>query len=272
MKRKLILYLYIAILIAVIATMYSLRRSAGSSTDRDYDAIHAEGVLNVVTEYNRHGFFVSGDTTEGFQYELIRAISTVSGLEVHLFLEMSLAESFKGLDNGKYDLIACNVPVTTELREDYLFTDPVVFNKQVLVQRTAAANNAVPPVRNQLELAGKTLHIPQNSPSMLRLQNLQHEIGDTIYVLEDALYSAEQLIIMVAKGDIDFAVCDRRIASIAMKQFPEIDIGTDIGFMQLQSWAVRKQSVALRDSINSWFDRIRSAGAFNDIYKRYYNP
>ncbi|MDR3253124.1 MAG: transporter substrate-binding domain-containing protein [Tannerella sp.] len=269
MKR---ISLYIAILIAVIATMYSLRRNIRTSTVRDYDAIQAEGLLRVVTEYNQHGFFVVGDTTEGFQYELLRAISTASGLEVHLFLEMSLPESFKGLDEGQYDVIACNIPVTTELREKYLFTDPVVLNRQVLVQRTAEANNATPPVRNQLELAGKTLHIPEDSPAMLRLQNLQHEIGDTIHVVENARYSSEQLIIMVAKGDIDFAVCDHRIASIARKQFPEIDIATDIGFTQLQSWVVRKQSVALHDSINSWFDRMRQTGAFNDIYKRYYNP
>mgnify|MGYP000674131661 CR=1 FL=1 len=89
------------------------------------------------------------------------------------------------------------------MRENYLFTEPIVLNKQVLVQRTAEANNGQAPIRNQLDLAQKTLYIPKDSPALLRLQNLGHEIGDTIYVVEDELYSTEQLMIMVAKGDIE---------------------------------------------------------------------
>ncbi|MDR0573233.1 MAG: transporter substrate-binding domain-containing protein [Tannerella sp.] len=240
-------------------------------TTRDYSEIRSEGTLRIVTEYNQSGYFVLGDTIGGFQYELCQAISKISGLEVQIFLEMSLSESFMGLKKQEYDIIACNIPVTSEIKENYLFTDPVVFNKQVLIQRTTEANDSIPPVRNQLELARKTLYIPANSPALLRIQNLQHEIGDTIYIVEENRYSSEQLIIMVAKGDIDYAVCDLQIATIAKKQFPEIDIDTDISFTQLQSWAVRKESVILLDSLNRWFQEIHNNGAYNDIYKRYYN-
>jgi len=237
---------------------------------RDYDEISSDGILQVVTEYNQSGYYVAGDTIQGFQYELCRAISEISGLEVQVFLEMSLTESFTNLKNRKYDIIARNIPVTSEIKENYLFTDPVVLSKQVLVQRTAKDSDSVQPVRNQLELAGKTLYIPENSPALLRIQNLQHEIGDTIYIVEDNRYSSEQIIIMVAKGEIDYAVCDLQIATVAAKQFPEIDIGTDISFTQLQSWAVRKESIALLDSLNHWFSIIREQGIYDEIYKRYY--
>ena len=247
--------------------MVKIHEITGDNT-RDYDEIRSEGILHVVTEYNQSGYFASGDTIQGFQYELCRAISEISGLDVQVFLDMSLTESFANLNNRKYDVIARNIPVTSEIKENYLFTDPVVLSKQVLVQR--AAKDSIQPVRNQLELAGKTLYIPENSPALLRIQNLQHEIGDTIYVIEDSRYSSEQIIIMVARGDIDYAVCDLQIATIAARQLPEIDIGTDISFTQLQSWAVRKESVALLDSLNHWFGIIRDMGIYDDIYKRYY--
>ncbi|MDR3250914.1 MAG: transporter substrate-binding domain-containing protein [Tannerella sp.] len=270
MKSKKIILFYSAILAAVLILMFiSHQRSKNSR--RDYDEIRAEGILRIVTEYNQSGYYVSGDTIEGFQYELSRAISKLSGLEVQMFLEMSLSESFSGLNRQKYDIIALNSPVNSEIKGSYLFTDPVVFNKQVLVQRTAPANDSVAPVRNQLELAGKTLYIPENSPALLRIRNLQHEIGDTIYVVEERRYSSEQLIIMVAKGDIDYAVCDKQIAAVAQKRFPEIDAETDISFMQLQSWAVRKESKALSDSLNNWLKTIRENGTFDEIYERYYN-
>lgn len=246
--------------------MLILRRYGRSS--RDYNEIRTEGVLRMVTEYNLSGYFESGDTLAGFQYELSRAISEIAGLEVQIELEMSLAESFKGLKNRKYDVIARNISITSEIKENYLFTDPVVLDKQVLIQRKT--NDSIPLVRNQLELAQKTIYIPTHSVALLRIQNLQHEIGDTIYVVKAGQFSSEQLIGMVNEGDIDYAVCDYQIATIAKKQFPEIDIETDISFMQLQSWAVRKESVVLLDSLNSWFRQMRDSRLFNDIYARYY--
>jgi len=268
-KSKKLFILYLLILSVAAIAMFFLYGIISNNT-RDYGSIRSEGVLRIVTEYSPSGYFVSGDTIQGFQYELCQAISEISGLEVQIALDMSLAESFTGLKNREYDIIARNIPITSEIKENYHFTDPVIFNKQVLVQRTAEANDFISPIRNQLELAGNTLYIPENSPALLRIQNLQHEIGDTIFVVEENRYSSEQLIILVARGDIDYAVCDQQIANAAREQFPEIDIDTDISFTQMQSWAVRKESVVLLDSLNHWFQVIRNSGMYDDIYKRYF--
>lgn len=269
-SRKLLVVYFILLTIVLIAMFRLLQFKEKPILPRDYPEIKQEGILRIVTEYNQSGYYVAGDTIEGFQYELSQAIAELSGLEVQTHLEMSLAESFRELSDNKCDIIARNIPITSENREEFLFTEPIVLNKQVLVQRTEEANNEVKPIRNQLELAGKTLYIPKNSPALLRLQNLSHEIGDTIFVKEDELYSSEQLAIMVAKRDIDYAVCDQQIAKISKENLPEIDINTDISFTQLQSWAVRKDSPILLDSLNSWISKIKESGLYNRIYKRYY--
>ena len=218
MKSRKLIGVYTGLLIIAVATMIMLWRlktmPKAEVFPRDYPEIKEEGILRLVTEYNQSGYYVAGDTIEGFQ--------------------------------------------------------PIVLDKQVLIQRTEAANNGLKPIRNQLDLAGKTLYIPKDSPAQLRLQNLGHEIGDTIYVIEDELYSGEQLAIMVAKGDIDYAVCDQQTAVLSQKQLPEIDIKTDISFTQLQSWAVRKDSPILLDSLNCWLEQIRKNGTFDKIYKKYY--
>ncbi|RHJ83247.1 transporter substrate-binding domain-containing protein [Parabacteroides sp. AM08-6] len=273
MKSHKLIGVYIGLLIIAIATMIMLWRLKNKPEiipSRDYPEIKKEGVLRMVTEYNQSGYYVAGDTIEGFQYELSQAIAKLSGLEVQTHLVMSLTESFKELSDNNCDVIARNIPVNSDIKEEYLFTEPIVLNKQVLVQRTEKANNGIKPIRNQLDLAGKTLYIPQNSPALLRLQNLGHEIGDTIYVKEDELYSSEQLAIMVAKGDIDYAVCDQQIARLSQQQLPELDIETDISFTQLQSWAVRKDAPILLDSLNSWLQQIRENGIYKEIYKKYY--
>jgi membrane-bound lytic murein transglycosylase MltF len=275
MKSRKLLTVYLFLLFLAIAVMCSLwwldQKQKQLIMPRDYNEVRAEGVLRIMTEYSSSGYYISGDTIEGFQYELSQAIAQIAGLEVQTLLEMSLSESFSALDENKCDVIARNIPVTSEIREKYLFTDPIVMNKQVLIQRTKEANNGTEPLRNQLDLAKKTVYIPHNSPALLRLQHLAHEIGDTIYMIEEPAYSSEQLAIMVAKGDIDFAVCDLQAARIFKRDFPEIDIDTDISFTQLQAWAVRTDSPVLADSLNSWLRKIREEGIYDKIYKRYYD-
>lgn len=271
-SRKLFLLYFFLLGLAVSAMvgLWKIKKEAKPLLPRDYKEIKEKGVLRLITEYNQSGYYIAGDTIEGFQYELGQAIARLSGMEVQTHLEMSLAESFKALDGQICDIIARNIPITSEIKENYLFTQPMVLNKQVLVQRRAEANEGIEPIRNQLDLAHKTLYIPKNSPALIRLQNLEHEIGDSIFVIEEELYSSEQLAIMVAKGDIDYAVCDQQIALLSSRQLPEIDIATDISFTQLQSWAVRKDSPVLRDSLDSWLEQIRRDGTFDRIYKRYY--
>lgn len=265
------LLVYGILLVLVITTMYSLRpQPVTIAQDRDYPEIREEGILRIVTEYNQSGYFISGESIEGFQYELSQAIAQVSGLEIQIGLEMSLDESFMKLQKQKYDVIARNIPVTTEMREEYLFTDPLLLNKQILVQRKANANQDHPPLRNQLELGGKTVYIPKGSPALLRLNNLAEEIGDTIFIVEEELYSTEQLLIMVARSEIDYAVCDLQISQNYQQQFPELDIQTDISFTQLQSWALRKSSPILLDSLNHWLTKIKETGLYDQIYKRYH--
>ncbi len=272
-KRKKLLIIYLFLLGIVLITMATLGLSIHKKeplSPKDYPEIKKEGVLRIMTEYNPTDYFVEGDTTLGFQYELSQAIAQLSGLEVQIYLEMNLEKSFEELNAQQVDIIARNIPITSENKETYLFTEPIILNKQVLVQRTAEANNGIKPIRNQIYLGKRTLHIPKDSPALLRIKNLEQEIGDTIYIKEDELYSDEQLIIQVAKGDIDLAVCNQQNAERMQKQYPEIDIQTDISFTQLQSWAVRKDSPILRDSLNQWLNSLKHNGLYDKIYNNYF--
>ena len=84
-------------------------------------------------------------------------------------------------------------------------------------------------------------------------------------------YGSEQLISMVAHGDIDYAVCDESIALAAADSLPQIDINTAISFTQFYSWAVSKQSPVLLDSLNTWLDKFQKEEEYQKIYKKYYD-
>lgn len=269
------LFRYLVPVVIVLALLFSLRNCEKKEKPvghpRDYAAIAKEGVLRVATEYNSISFYVDGDTVSGFHYELIEAFARDKGLKAEINPLMSFEERLKGLGEGQYDVIAYGILATSELKDSLLLTSPIVLNKQVLVQRKENSENDSLYIRSQLDLARRTLHVVKGSPSILRIRNLGNEIGDTIYIQEIEKYGDEQLIALVAHGDIDYAVCDESIAEAAADSLPQIDINTAISFTQFYSWAVSKQSPALLDSLNTWLDKFQKEKEYRKIYQKYYD-
>ncbi len=274
-RPKLRLFRYLVPVVIVWAIIFSIRQCGKpqkpSGHPRDYAAISQEGILRVATEYNSISFYVDGDTVSGFHYELIQAFARDKGLTTEIIPLMSFEERLKGLSEGHYDVIACDILATSELKDSLLLTSPITLNKQVLVQRKENGENDSLYIRSQLDLAGRTLHVVKGSPSISRIQNLGNEIGDTIYIKEIDKYGPEQLISMVAHGDIAYAVCDESIARTAAASIPQIDINTAISFTQFYSWAVSKQSPVLLDSLNTWLDKFQQEKEYRKIYKKYYD-
>ena len=274
-RPKLRLFRYLVPVIIILALIFTFRYCGKQEKPlghpRDYAAIAKEGILRVATEYNSISFYVDGDTISGFHYELIQAFARDKRLKAEITPVMSFEERLKGLSEGRYDVIAYGILATSKLKDSLILTSPIVINKQVLVQRKEHGENDSLYIRNQLDLARRTLHVVKGSPSILRIQNLGNEIGDTIYIKEIEKYGPEQLISLVAHGDIDYAVCDESIAQAVADSLSQIDINTAISFTQFYSWAVSKQSPVLLDSLNTWLDKFQKKSEYQKIYKKYYN-
>jgi len=233
-------------LLLKVISWYSTKRV------RDFPEIEKSGIMNVVVEYNSVDFHVVGDSAGGVQYDLCKYIAQRSGLEVRFFLENDLEIAIQKLESNEFDIISQNIPITNDNKRFLAFTVPTAQNKQVLVQRKRNESDSIPFVANQLDLAKKTIYVTKNSSAILRLNNLSEEIAEAIYIKEISGYTSEQLIYMVDKKEIDYAVVDKEISLKNTELFPDLDFTTDISFTQLQAWALRKTSPVLLDSLNVW--------------------
>lgn len=119
-RPKLRLARYLVPVIIVLAIIFSIRQCGNqekpSGHPRDYAAIAKEGILRVATEYNSISFYVDGDTVSGFHYELIQAFAHDKGLKTEITPLMSFEERLQGLSEGRYDVIACGILATSELK------------------------------------------------------------------------------------------------------------------------------------------------------------
>lgn len=272
-KRLAVLLIYF-----FLPVLFSCNRDNADSGNKpfqvsvDLSEIRERGKLVVVTDFNSVNYFIYKGQPQGFQYELLQELSDYLGLPIEVKVNNDLQHNFEWLVNGEVDLIASNLTITRGRKELIEFTLPHSQSRQVLVQR---ANNYIQDskqsdfVRNPLELGGKTVYVQKESVYKIRLQNLSGEIGEKIFINEVPL-STEQLIKMVAKGEIDFAVADENIAEVNQKLYTEIDVSVPLSLLQNQAWAVRQRSVELKQEIDTWLEEFKRTSHYAILYHKYF--
>ena len=263
-KRK--LGIYFLLLSIVILLLCSLRLCSHKTVV--YDSVRAGwDTLEVAVEYSPMSMYIYDDTLGGFNLDMLKDISHRGGLSMKFHPVVSIAEMLDGLKNGKYDMVVADIPRTLDGDTTYVFTEPVWRDKQVLVQLRDSAGNVG--VTSQLDLAEKTVWIPNGSTAAGRLQNLSSEIGDTIYVECSEMYGPEQLVMLVASGDVPLAVVSSSIARKMSKEYPQLDIAMDISFTQFHSWIVRGDVPGLKKNIDSLIVDFKESKAYKKLVKRY---
>lgn len=256
--------IYAVLLAGVLALMFGLKKC--SSPNEVLDG-RAEGdTLNVAIELSPIGLSTKEDTLSGFHYDLIRLLCLKHKRPVHISAFSNLKSALRQLEAGKFDIVIADIPVTSNMKEHYLYTDSIYIDNQVLVRRKDVESKSF----TQNDLAGDTIWIPAGSLAKERIQNLSEEIGDTIYVVEDPKYGAEQLVILTALGDIKQAVVNKKYADALVAEYSNLDISTDISFNQFQSWILSKNNQELCDTINNWLNGFRTTEDFNRLYDNYF--
>ncbi|MBN1132888.1 MAG: transporter substrate-binding domain-containing protein [Bacteroidales bacterium] len=242
----------------------------------DLDEIRAKGKLTVVTEYNSISYFIYRGQPMGYQYQMLQELANYLDLDLDVRVSNNLDQNFRELASGEVDLIAMNLTVTADRSEQVNFTAPHLQTRQVLVQRKPGNWEVMNKkqvedwlIRNQLELAGKTVYVQKGSVYASRLRSLSNEIGGGIHIREVEVES-EQLIHRVALGEIDYTVCDENVGLVNATYFPELDVQTAISFPQNVAWAVRFGSAELKNEIDSWLMDFTRSRKYAIIYNKYF--
>jgi membrane-bound lytic murein transglycosylase F len=242
----------------------------------DLDIIKEKGKIVVLTDYNSTSYFIYRGQPMGYQYELLQEMADYFGLRLEVIVSNNLDHSFNKLENGDVDLIAANLTITKQRKQIMDFTVPHSKTRQVLVQRKPdnwenLDNKSLESslIRDQLDLADKTVYVQANSSHAVRLKNLSDEIGENINIIE-ADEEVEHLISLVASGEIDYTVSDENVAQVNQKYYQNIDVETPLSFHQNLAWAVRKNSGKLLTEINEWLVQFKQTREYKLIYAKYF--
>ena len=268
MRKKIQIRVIIGTIIFLIVMVIWIRNVRNRV--HDLPSIMESGRLSVLLDSSQTGFSVKGDSVFGFQYEIVKAFADSLGLELVITEQSDLKSCMEDVESGDYDIIASFVPVTTEWKDKALFTIPFFNSRQVLVQRLSADALHKTLIKTHFDLANDTIYLPSHSPYRMRIKHLSDEIADPINVVEVKNATSEQLVRFVAKGRINYTICDELLAKKLKTVYPDIDISLQIGFEQQQVWVVHSKSPLLLEKLNSFLSDYIGSAAYWELYQKYY--
>lgn len=236
----------------------------------DLDGMHIQlpdtlrvGMLNSPTTY-----FDYRGTPMGYDYELMERFAKFYGIGFKIEVGGTISEMTRWLDEGRIDLLASPVPVTSEFQDRAILCGPRNVSTQVLVQHSKADADSI--VRDVTDLVGRDVYVQKDSKYYYRMKNLDEEIGGGIRlnILDRDTISDDDMLAMVWKRQIPLTVVDSDVAEAAVSYYPDLDISVKVSLEQYSRWAVAPEDTGLAKVLDDWFADEKNDNS--DLFKRYY--
>lgn len=245
-------------------------KGVASGADTTAEARPLPDTLRVATLYSPTSYFIYRDQEMGYDYTLISDFARDKGMVLDLKIAPSLPAMIAMLDSGKVDILAYEIPQTSEFKQSVLACGPVNLTHQVLVQPARKAG--VDFISDETQLVGRDVYVEEESKYQYRMENLNQELGGGVRlhtISRDTLIT-EDLIAMVSKGEIPLTVVDSDIARLNKTYYPDLDVSLALSFDQKSSWGVSPSNKWLADSVNAWIDSETPKQRNAELLKRYF--
>ncbi|MDE7458132.1 MAG: transporter substrate-binding domain-containing protein [Muribaculaceae bacterium] len=262
----------ISLLILVLSGMWLLSRCSHTNERSIANQFTRPtgDTIAVAIEMSPTSYFFSGDTAVGFDYEMLNAIAKAHDLNLIFQPFVPVDYALDGLKKGQFDVVVATLPASSSMQNDFLSTDEVFVDRQVLVKLKDNTTDSTETTPSQFKLLKDTVWITDSSPYRERIRNLSSELGDTIYIMSDPEYNAEQLVILTALGEIKQAVVNETIAKRIAQDYPQIDISTPVSLSQFQPWLLPQNKSDLRDSLNRWIEQFKQTPEYSKLTEKYF--
>ncbi|ALO15425.1 MltF family protein [Salinivirga cyanobacteriivorans] len=276
LRRGLVIAVFIAVSFAFMLTKTDKKQQPDSQKEV-LEAIIERDTLIALTNYNSISYFSYRGKPMGFQYDMLTLFANFLDVELKIIINNDIETALKKLNSHECDVLAMNLAVTKDRASRVSFAAAYGQTRQVLVQKKPVGWEKMTKrelnsylIRNQLDLANRKVHVQSNSAFEKRLRNLSDEIGANIDIVEVENYDAEQLIRLVAKGEISYTVADENVAKLNQTYYPEIDISTPVSFPQRMAWAVAKDADKFLSKLNSWVYTFKNGPMYALLYNKYF--
>ena len=267
MKKKIAEYfplLACLVCVGVLAAVCAfIEQNKVAAPDDALSRILKRKTIRLITDNNANTYYLYRGQAMGFEYELASAFADFLNVKLEV-VTPGWNSMIPFLETDKGDFIGAALTITSQRRKQLFFSQPYME-----VQQTLVYHKSTKPVACLGDLNGKTIHVRRYTAYHERLKELKAQgIDLTIKVLDNV--PTEEMIHMVAMGEIDYTVADSNIARLNRRYYPDIVVGIPLQGVEFIGWAVKPGDIRLMKKIEHFFFHINKTGFFAQAVARYY--
>jgi len=229
------------------------------------DGIRKRRVLRVLLRNNAASYFLYKGELHGFEYELAKAFAEANKLRLEVIVPDTHAQLLEWLKEGRADLAAGFLEPSDELRARGIgFSIPYHFGPRHLVVRADDELDCA------ARLQGRAVTVRRSSPYWQDLLSLQQKGGSLKIEPAPEDIETEELIELVASGEIDATVADGHLLDIELARGLPVKSGFKLSDDRAHAVAVRAENKKLLAALNRFIKKQYKGVVYNILYKKYF--
>lgn len=258
--KKTIMALVAMLMVFGLTACGTSNNKSSSGDNSFYDKVKKAGVITIGTEgtYPPFTYHDQQQKLTGFDVDIAREIAKRLGLKAK-FVETKWDGMIAGLDSKRYDMIANEVGITPERQKKYMFSDPYITSRAVLI---VGKNNT--DIKSFKDLKGKK--VAQS------LTSNYGKIAQSYGAINTPVDGFDQSISLITSGRVDATVNDslsyldlmKKRPNLAVKKVDQQNDAAQSAFM------FRKGSGELIKKVNKALADMKKDGTYLKISKKYF--
>ncbi len=222
-------------------------------------------VVGLDDEYPPMGFKNDKNEIVGFDVDLAKAAVKKLDMEVE-FKAIDWSSKEAELKSGRVDVLWNGLDITPERKENMLFSDPYMDNRQTIFVRKGGDVQ----ISSEAELTGKAVGTQAASTAEDYI-NSQEQLKNSFK--EFKTYGDYMSAFMeLENGRMDAVICDEIVGRYYMSKHPDTIEALDVTVGPVSEFGIAfaKENTALRDKVQKAFDEIIADGTAKKISEEWF--
>lgn len=231
--------------------------------------------FRVITSRNSFDYHIYQGQPRGYQYELVKKFTErlntkyVKDNDLKIQFEMIPADydqMIPMLKDGKAEMIAANLTITSERKEDVAFTKALQEISELIVTRSKLIKN---------DVFKKKLAIRKSSSYFEIISKWNKENPEKFFGVEliDEDLTPENILELISRGKYDYTLIDSNLFEVGKEVFSNLALSKTQPFANRKSElaiAVRKSNQELLSELNSFVPKVKKGSRLGNIIERKY--
>lgn len=256
----------IIVVIALLATMiigFNLRWS--NSQDSQINKIMSQGELRISAVSSPLIYIDEQKQLHGFDYELAQGFATYLGVKLKITLRPTFEEIFNDLEKGTADIAVAGLLYNKD-RLEKMKTGPSYLNvtQQLVYRKGSTRPKSFNDINGKLVVMSGTAHATTLKELAKQYPNLKWE--------ENSKYTTNQLLEMLADGEIDYVLEDSIAVALQQRIHPQIAVAFDLLDDHAITWYMsRNQDDSLNAALLDFFNSSNETELLARLTEKYFS-